>query len=180
MHFAAIKTGGDDSHVCILADDSGNPVLAKNGREIRTKQSAMSYMNIQTPPGSSKMARKKRVPKSKEHITSSTKTHRTKAKPQEPPDEGQSFTDDGDKGKSNGSKPKSLRGLKAQVKIIPIELDSRLLLLYDWDKALFPEYTGDFGKWISDIVIGYHKQNAHKLHMERLFQLEDLSALGQK
>jgi len=49
-------------------------------------------------------------------------------------------------------------------------LDGRLLLLYDLARERFPDYDGNIGEWLWDIVIQFHVEHADELGFTKLFE----------
>jgi len=73
----------------------------------------------------------------------------------------------GGKGKKGESKGGG--GLRGRTQPIEVELDSRLVLLHDWDLIVCPDFTGSFSEWITDCIMGFHIQNRDTLRFGELF-----------
>ncbi len=58
--------------------------------------------------------------------------------------------------------------LKARFVTTEIQLDGRLLVLYDLAKARFPSYGASIGEWLFEIVLRWHLEHADEMAMGRL------------
>lgn len=59
--------------------------------------------------------------------------------------------------------------IKGKTRPIDVDIDSRLLLLYNWDVATM-DWHGTFSQWLSDCVMGFHIDHGDELQLDRLFE----------